>query len=511
MSERGQTTPMPPPALVEGFKLHQSGDLDGALKCYRRVLKKDKKNVEALYLLGSLHSHTGDQRRAESALRAALDEQPAHADARYNLARVLMDTGRYHEAKEELAVVLSARADHVSALRNMGIVCLQLGEPKDALVCLERAIEIDPSSAQTWCDLGLARSQVNNDPGSEQAFHQALSLEPDLARARHNLSHVRLRNLNFAEGWGDYEFRKEDSKSGFEARVFDVPEWQGESPAGKKILVWGEQGLGDQIFHAGALQNLIDRAGQVVLECEPRLASLFERAFSDAIVVPKADSPEPNASGTDVDLQISSASLGRWCRAGSAEGLGAPPYLKADSSKAQVLRKKYTAKFGGRPLIGMSWHSYRVGLGLHKSTNLVADWAPVFAALPNAVFVSLQYGNRSDIARDVAAATNKFPSVTFLQDETVDATGNIDELAAQISGLDAVVSVSNTTVHLAGALGVPTWTLVPIGPSRLWYWLDGRKKSPWYSSMTLAWQKEIGSWAEPIHDVATALKGLVLK
>lgn len=505
MSERGQTASMPS-ALVEGFKLHQSGDLDGALKCYRRVLKKDKKNVEALYLLGSLHSHTGDQRRAESALRAALDEQPAHLDARYNLARVFMDTGRYQEAEEELATVLLTRADHVSALRNMGVVCLQLGKPKDALVCLERAIESDPSSAQTWCDLGLARSQLSDDSGSEQAFDQALSLEPGLARARHNRGHVRLRNLNFVEGWRDYEARKGDPKSGFEARTFDAPEWQGEALTGKRILVWGEQGLGDQIFHAGALQNLVGCADQVVLECEPRLAPLFERSFPEILVFPRTELPGPGVEGVGVDLQISSASLGRWCYADGAERASASPYLKADSSKVRALRKTHTAEFDGRPLIGVSWCSYRVGLGPHKSTNFVADWAPIFAALPNAVFVSLQYGKRSDVARDIAAVTKEFPSVTFVQDENVDATGNIDALAAQVSGLDGVVSVSNTTVHLAGALGVPTWTLVPIGPSRLWYWLDGRKGSPWYSSMTLAWQKEIGSWIEPVNEVATDIK-----
>jgi len=93
----------------------------------------------------------------------------------------------------------------------------------------------------------------------------------------------------------------------------------------------------------------------------------------------------------------------------------------------------------------------------------------------------------------------------------VDATGNIDALAAQVVRLDAVVSVSNTTVHLAGALGVPTWTLVPTGPSRLWYWLDGRKSSPWYSSVTLAWQKETGSWIEPVNEVAENLKEWVSK
>ena len=189
----------------------------------------------------------------------------------------------------------------------------------------------------------------------------------------------------------------------------------------------------------------------------------------------------------------------------------ASPYLKADSSKAQTLRKKYGIEVGDRPLVGVSWCSYRVGLGPHKSTNLVTDWGPIFAALPNAVFVPpavrKTIGYRTRHCRRNEGVSERH----FFQDENVDATGNIDALAAQVVGLDAVVSVSNTTVHLAGALGVPTWTLVPTGPSRLWYWLDGRKSSPWYSSVTLAWQKETGSWIEPVNEVAENLKEWVSK
>lgn len=496
-----------PAALTEGFTLHRSGDLKGALRCYRRVLKRDKNNIEALYLLGSLHSQMGDHKRAETGLRSALNLQPSHVEARYNLARLFMDTNRFDDAEIELNHLLSVQPDHLSAARNMGVVCLKLGNPKGALQHLNRAITIDPTSPETWCDLGLALSQTGDDPGAEQAFTQALALDSSMARARHNRGHIRLRNLNFAEGWQDYEARKQDPKSGYVARSLGVPEWEGQDLSGKTVLVCGEQGLGDQILHASALRDLIGRAKKVLLESDGRLASLFARSFPDVYSISACAADEIEIAKTPLDFQISSGSIGQWFWVGR-ESISKPsPYLSADPKKVEEFIHKYREVYGDRPLIGVSWCSHRVGLGAHKSTNLVEHWGPIFAAQPNAVFVSLQYGTPSEIEQSIAALKKGHPTLQFVCDSDVDTNNDIEGLAAQIAALDLVVSVSNTTVHLAGALGVPVWTLVPRGPSRLWYWLDGRTESIWYPSMKLAWQLEIGVWDAAVNTVATALKG----
>ncbi len=490
--------------LQDGFNLHQSGDLKGAERCYRRILKKDKTHVEALYLLGSLHLQTGDHKRAEAGLRAALSEQPAHPQALYNLSRVLMDTGRYTEAEAHLHLALSAQPNNVSALRNLGVTCLSLGKPGEAATSLESAVQLDPMSAEAWCDLGLARSQLSDDKGAEQAFSQAVTLDSTLARARYNRGQLRLRNANFNEGWADYEFRKVDPKSGIEPRSHDNPVWQGEDLAGKSILVSGEQGLGDQVLHAGMINDLTESAAQVFLECEPRLVSIFTRSFPSITVVPLTSPPHSTVPTSKVDYEVSSASLGQWLRPDSASFTPAP-YLVADPAQVESLRRGYKETYGDRPLIGLSWCSHRVGLGPHKSTDLTKDWQPVFVAQPDAVFVSLQYGARHDVDSDIAAASQAFPNVTIVRDPHIDTTKDIDGVVSQISALDTVVSVSNTTVHLAGALGVPVWTLVPLGPSRLWYWLDRRPDSLWYPSMHLAWQDEIGVWDAAAHKVATGL------
>lgn len=490
--------------LREGFGLHQSGDLKGAERCYRHVLKKDKKHVEALYLLGSLRLQTGDYKRAEAGLRAAIAEQPTHAQALYNLARILMDTGRHAEAETNLRHALSVQPNNVSALRNLGVTCLSLGKPEEAAIPLETAVQLDPTSADTWCDLGLARSQLGDDAGAEQAFDQAVTLDSSLARARYNRGQLRLRNANFSAGWADYDFRKVDPKSGFEPRPYDHPVWQGEDLAGKSILVCCEQGLGDQVLHASMISDVSDRAARVILECEPRLVPLFARSFPGVTVIPSASPPHKTVQVSGIDFQISSGSLGQWVRLDAAS-FKPNPFLIADSDRVESLRQTYKETYGDRPLIGLSWRSHRVGSGPHKSTDLAKNWGPIFSARPDAVFMSLQYGARSDVDSDIAVVSQAFPNTTIVRDHDIDANNDVDTVAAQIAALDVVVSVSNTTVHLAGALGIPIWTMVPLGPSRLWYWMDRRSECLWYPSMRLAWQEEIGVWDAAIDKVARGL------
>jgi Flp pilus assembly protein TadD len=490
------------PNLHEGFRLHQSGDLRGAERYYRLTLKKDKKNTEALYLLGSLYSQTGDLKQAESILSAALAEQPHHIQALYNLSRVFMDSDRCEEAAGLLFRTLSLQPENISALRNLGVVYLRLGRPRDAAPPLEKAIALDPSSAETWCDLGLARSQMGNDKDAAEAFHQALLMDPDLARARHNRGHLRLRQANFLEGWLDYEARKLDPKSGFEPRPFSYPTWQGEDLAGKSILVVGEQGLGDQILYASMLPELSDRADHVVLECEFRLQPLFARSFPKISVLPSTQPPQTEIFAANPDAQVAIGSLGQWLRPDLNSFPQRNAYLRADPKRRNSLNISSVFQRKTRPRIGLSWQSARLGLGPHKSSNLVRDWGAVFQVLPDATYISLQYGAVDD---DISAATAQF-GVSIGGDHGVDVTKDIDGLAALISELDLVITTSNTTAHLAGALGVPVWCLAPLGVARLWYWFNPGFISPWYPNMKLYWQSSAGDWSGVFDQVAADLR-----
>lgn len=486
--------------LQSGFEHHQDGDLKAAERLYRRVLKRDKSNADGLYLLGTVLYQTGELRRAEKALRLAMAERPKHPETLYNLARVVMDAESSSvaaaEAETLLATVLDLQPDNVSAHRNLGVLHLKSHNPDKAQEALERAIQLDPGAAETWCDLGLAYSQTDNDDKSERAFDQALSLDPGHARARHNLGHLKLRQSRFAEGWRDYEARLLDPQAAFQHRPFDYPVWQGEDLAGKTLLVCCEQGLGDQILHASIIPDLIMCAGHVVVECEPRLVDLFRRSFPDVTVLPKTVPPHLDVARTQPDVQVSSGSLGLWLRQ------GVPDFPSRQSYLVGEVRAHKPSQRELRPRIGVSWKSARASVGTQKSTDISVDWAPVFQAFPDAEYVSVQYG---DVQADLSALLQTH-GVTVDENTGVDVTLDIDGLASCLSSLDLLITTSNTTAHLAGALGVPVWCLVPRGPGRLWYWFDGEQSSLWYASMTLYWQKSAGIWKDVFEQVASDLR-----
>ena len=171
-----------------------------------------------------------------------------------------------------------------------------------------------------------------------------------------------------------------------------MPWWSGDEISGQTILVWGEQGLGDQILHAGMIPDLITKAGHVVLECEPRLHSLFTRSFPSATVVPTSLPPRPAIAAANPVLQTASGSLGQWFRSDQNTFSLCSIYLSADLNHVDKHRVNLKNRFGDRPRIGVAWKSARVGLGRYKSSDLQADWSPILQVSDDAAFVSLQYG-----------------------------------------------------------------------------------------------------------------------
>ena len=192
-----------------------------------------------------------------------------------------------------------------------------------------------------------------------------------------------------------------------------------------------------------------------------------------------------------VDAQISIANLGRHLR---PDWPSFPKrdrgYLLADPSRTAGLRSRLADD--QHKVVGLSWRSVSPQFGRHKSAKLV-DFLQMLR-LPGVRFVDLQYGETAD-ERD---AIKRETGIEIVRLKDVDNTYDIDGLAALVSACDAVVTVSNTTAHLAGALGVPTWAFVPNGFAHLWYWFAGKEQSPWYPRVTVKFQNEKQSWADLI-------------
>ena len=154
-------------------------------------------------------------------------------------------------------------------------------------------------------------------------------------------------------------------------------------------------------------------------------------------------------------------------------------YLKADPARTAALRQRYAAIAGGRRIVGISWRSRNTQFGTAKSVALT-DLAEILR-VPGVMFVNLQYG---DCADEIATAKRDL-GVDILHDTEIDSLRSLEDFFAQVAAMDLVVTVSNTTVHAAGALNVPAWLLLPRGEGALWYWFVDREDSPWYPSVRL--------------------------
>ena len=251
---------------------------------------------------------------------------------------------------------------------------------------------------------------------------------------------------------------------------------------------------------ASMLNDLRQSNANIMVECEQRLISLFQRSFPDIQFFCRTNPPDQQLLNSNIDYQISMGSLGQWLRTDlNSFKQGQSYYLTACPDKTAELRNKYQQLANGRKLVGISWKSTDISQRRAKSKSTSLEyWASVLSQ-PNCYFINLQYG-------DVATEVTKFESDTNLkvyQDKEIDPLVNLDGFAAQISALDLVISTSNTTVHMAGALGKRVWTLLPHIPD--WRWTLDREEALWYPAMRLFRQSSIGDWQDVFKRVSHTL------
>ena len=547
--------------LAQALAHHQSGHLADAEALYRDILTRAPQHYDAQHMLGVLHLQTG---RAQDALSliteairlnaadpiafnhqgqafaalghfdAAFDSfakaqslDPGNAAAVQNTADALNNRGVALHAEGRQAEALTsykrsiAAKPTAAAYSNRGDLLRSLAREADAVASYDAALALDPARTQTWAKRGNAlratqayddavtsfdralaldpafigaavnRATVLNEAGRDDeglaAFNDILARHPDHAEARWNRALVLLGRGEWAAGWADYEWRWQATH--LKRRPFTQPPWRGPNDDGP-LLVWNEQGLGDEILFAGMVGDLTGK--KVVLESEARLVPLLARSFPHVSVVARSDAPK----ATHVATQISAGSLGQYLRPNAAAFPARRSYLKADATHAQALRKRLLGA-GKTRLIGISWVSKNQAFGARKTCALT-DLAPLWqAAGAETRFIDLQYG---DTAAERATA-----GLDLTHTPDLDLTQDIDGLAALIAACNTVVTVSNTTAHLAGALGVPTCVLVAKGSGRLWYW--GPSPSPWYPSVTLFRQTNVGQWDTVVAEVGAHLRG----
>ncbi len=476
---------------LEGFIALESGQPDRAAAAFRRALEFAPGDPGTLNNLGNALRQAGRLEEAAEAYRESLRQRPGHADTAFNLGVSLEELADWIGAESAYRESLAAAPADPAATLNLGRVLLEQRRLDEALPVCERAAALDPKSADAHGNLARAASSLGLIDRAEAAALRAVAIDADHATGRQALGMIHFLRGRWTEAWREYETRWRTEIRTTE-RPFRQPVWAGEPLAGTKILIWGEQGVGDEILFGGMVPDTIAAADRVVLECDGRLLALFRRSFPDAACVARSDPPAAETLADDIDFQVPIGSLGQWLRRDENAFPRRPSFLVADRALQDRLSERYRDGTKDR-LIGVSWAS----VGPDKSMP-IESLAPLFE-VPGLRFVDLQYGDWQDARAAFERATGK----RLIHDDTVDPLGDLDPFAAQVAAMDLVVSISSTAVHMAGALGVPAWVMLPTMP--MWRWGWERDDSPWYPSVRLFRQRRSGDWADVVARIKTRL------
>ncbi len=473
-------------------------DKPAAAASYERAIGLDPRNAVAHSNLGLIYQGLGNHDAALRHFARTYDLAPYLAGALQNLALESIELGQFERALSHLHERLRERPDDYEALTYLGLVLQNMQRPDEALEFYQSAIKQNRSDPDLLNNLGISLQDLGRLGEAIACYDSAIALRPDFELALLHRSLLYLLLHDFARGWNDYDRRL--SSIGQPRRPDVYPRWDGSCLDGRGILVYAEQGIGDEIMFASCLPQVIAASRNCVIECSSRLEQLFRRSFPAATVyatAPEYDFPQLG-SDAGIDLQIPMGSLPQYLRRSYADFPQHSGYLQADPERIRTWRQRLAA-LGPSLKVGISWQG-----GTHKTRRPLrslplASWLPILRT-PGVKFFSLQY---TDCSQELAQfwATTGIEVVDWqeVRDEYEDA-------AALVSALDLVISVCTAVIHLGGALGKPVWVLAPFGPE--WRYGAAGEKMPWYSSVRIFRQPSYAAWDPVIAAVAHALHEL---
>jgi Flp pilus assembly protein TadD len=484
--------------LDQALTLHRAGQTADAERCYEEVIAADSDSVAARHGLGVLLLQTGRPTQALTHLNFAAERQSGDAGVLNALGAAQMQTGDDAGALQSFQAAIVLDPNHGLAAANLGVILLRINDPLAAAEMLERALKTDPGNVEAQYNYSRALSAAGSKAEALDVARQVTTVSPEHAAAHHHLGQILLQSGHLAEGWPAFEWRWKTEEFRHATAIMDVPLWDGHPLSDGALLLWAEQGVGDQILYSSMISETEEMTSRILIACMERLVPVFARSFPFADVQAIEDLTNDQTTMQSLAAQLPVGNLGRLLRPAMTSFPDRQSYLIADLPSTEVLKKRYRHDKQDRPVIGLSWRSNNPRFSLAKSMEL-AELAGAFVDT-EATFVDLQYGDTT-VDREVARQ-NGFD---VYNDPDVDSLTDLDGFVSQVAAMDMVVTTSNTTAHIAGALGVQCWVLVPAGAGGFWYWFLDRDDSPWYPSLRLFRQVTPGVWADTINDVRAAL------
>jgi len=523
-----------PKLFQQGLDFHKQGDIEQALQFFESVLLKDSEHFDSLNFAAICYLQQNDWDKGYQLLKKAVSLDDSNLQSCRNLLKVCKHLNKADELEPLLKHMLVLKEDD-ALWYEYGLVLYKNKKIKEAQSAFLKAVESNPNHSQAFFSLGsvvqdeamaekyyikaidcdakhfmalnnLATlyKQQGKFAQAKNLFRQAIQLRPDEAELYYNLGEIFLVEGDFVQGWPAYEWRLKKRELKVPSALVPLlkkPFWNHEALDGKTLLVFLEQGIGDEIMFASCLPDLSQKQGRVTLICYDRLTHLFQRAFPNIDVVGYHDDRASAILKQSFDFYCPIGNLPKLFRKDLSAFPQQPAYLKADGNEVSSFVTNYRS-LPGKLVVGISWKGGNIEDRIKQRSISLPEWLPILQ-LPDICFVSVQYGD----VRNELNALKENHSVNVFYDASVNALDDMDLFAAQIAACDLILTVDNSTAHLAGALGKPVWILLPFSPDWRWF-LDRDEDSPWYPSMRLFRQNARGDWTCVISTVQNALEDL---
>jgi tetratricopeptide (TPR) repeat protein len=461
------------------MQMEQFGE---ASKVYAKILEKDPKHVIALCNLGGSLHRDGKPKDAKAILEYALELDPKNLYAHINLGGVFQALGDLKGNLNSALAAVSIEPRSALAFNNLGSALSELAMFPEAKHAYETAAMLEPNQVDTLINLAAVEARLGSSQEAIAMYEKTLSLLP--AREKHRADAVRfyasfeyLKTGNLERGWDYYEggFSPMVPIAGARSpnRSFKVPKWNGEPLEGKRLLVWREQGLGDELLFGSCLHELQNLgAEQIIVECDPRLASVLARSFPNYLVRPQSYYAQSRESTyNDFDLHLPIASLMKFFRRQIEDFERGGPYIVPNDELVEEFQTRL-APFKDKPLVGICWRSGKLSPVRNLSYTVLEDWLPLLKSNKVRV-VSLQYGDTETEIKSI----EEEHGVEIIRWEHINQKDELDKVFALMKCLDLIISVSSAPLRMAGSLGAPVVTCEQLS----WTWLGyNASRSPWF-------------------------------
>ncbi len=458
--------------------LQRTGNTNEAIRQLETVVAEQPSFLHAWQNLALCRLANGDTEGAVSALEQLLEIEPSCSQSLADLGNLLLEQGHFMEALVRFNQALEHNPDNQEVLNSKGVALQRLNDLEPAEQCFQQVLKQDQDNTLALNNLGAIRRSQGKPNEALFFFDRALALDPNDDRMKFNRALAELIMGDYAAGWEDYESRFSTGGTVQELHM-EIPRWQGEPVANRQILLWSEQGYGDSIQFVRYARVLAGMGATVIVEAQDeKIAPLLAIAEGvQQVVVRGRHQLTP-------DIQTPMLSAPRFLG-----NLTCPPrYFNPQPPKPVIFEILKPAT--GRIKVGLAW----AGRPAHeddRNRSIAADFFKPLSGFTDIDFVSLQF---SPVAPP--------PGLRLIDPGSH--IQNFLDSAALLLQLDLVITVDTSVAHLAGALGVPVWIMLPYNPD--WRWLMGRTDTPWYLSARLFRQQHPFQWEEVIYEIVEELK-----